>query len=80
MLFQVIEVTPMHCVVQISKSAGELRLYNEVFQFIPFIFFFLVSNSKEWLYITLTIGTIMNQFCKSLSSLLNEKMDSISDS
>ncbi|XP_078163054.1 CBL-interacting protein kinase 21 [Carex rostrata] len=45
---EVIEVTPTHCVVQISKSMGELRLYTE--------------------------------FCKSLSSLLNEEMDSISDS
>lgn len=27
---QVIEVAPAHCVVQISKSAGDLRKYNEV--------------------------------------------------
>ncbi|CAL5199366.1 unnamed protein product [Lathyrus oleraceus] len=38
---EVIEVAPAHCVVQISKSAGDLRKYNE--------------------------------FCESLSSLLNEK-------
>jgi hypothetical protein len=38
MLFQVIEVTPMHCVVQISKSCGELRLYNEVLEIILFFF------------------------------------------
>lgn len=27
---QVIEVTPTHCVVEISRSAGELRAYKEV--------------------------------------------------
>ncbi|KAJ4953911.1 hypothetical protein NE237_030743 [Protea cynaroides] len=26
---EVIEVTPTHCVIEISKSAGELRVYNE---------------------------------------------------
>jgi len=27
---QVIEVAPAHCVVQVSKSVGDLRMYNEV--------------------------------------------------
>lgn len=25
-----IEVAPTHCVVEIAKSAGDLRMYNEV--------------------------------------------------
>lgn len=27
---QVIEVAPAHCVIEISKSAGDLRMYNKV--------------------------------------------------
>ncbi|XP_047327990.1 CBL-interacting serine/threonine-protein kinase 21 [Impatiens glandulifera] len=47
LLAQVFEVAPTHCVVEVSKSAGDLGLYNE--------------------------------FCKSLSSMLTEESDEISE-
>ncbi|XP_043711642.1 CBL-interacting serine/threonine-protein kinase 21-like isoform X2 [Telopea speciosissima] len=41
---EVIEVTPTHCVIQISKSAGELRVYNE---FCKSLSNLLIENSSE---------------------------------
>lgn len=60
------EVTPIHCVVEISKSAGDLTAYKEVIH---------VSLSLLDLYparVTLIYPDFHKQFCESLSSLLRQ--------
>jgi len=63
---QVIEVAPAHCVVQVSKSVGDLRMYNEVRKHI-----LLIKYSQDRKY-----GYWFNfdyQFCESLSNLLKDE-------
>ena len=62
---QVIEVAPTHCVVEISKSAGDLRTYNRV-----------RNHPVNWIWKFINLVTDFNfgpQFCESLSSLLEQK-------
>lgn len=71
-------MAPTHCVIEISKSDGELGLYREV----------ISTNIKYWyiyIYILHNIhvkfstfnhfcsSEIGEQFCKSLSSMLTEE-------
>uniref|UniRef100_A0A0D9VCW2 non-specific serine/threonine protein kinase n=1 Tax=Leersia perrieri TaxID=77586 RepID=A0A0D9VCW2_9ORYZ len=61
---EVIEVTPAHCVVEVSKSTGDLRSYHEYDEE-------LNRNALHDLHL---------QFCRSLSSLLNGGQQSASSS
>jgi len=64
----VIEVAPAHCVVEISKSTGDLRMYNKVRK----------KNILGWICKLINLVTDFNfdyQFCESLSNLLKQKPD-----
>lgn len=64
-----IEVAPTHCVIEISKSTGDLRVYHKVRKH-P------LSLSLMCKHVNLVTNFNFNyQFCESLSNLLKQKPD-----
>lgn len=54
---QVFEVTPIHCVVEISRSAGDLREYAEVFHvYLPLVD--LYPGKAILIYLTLITSSV----------------------
>ncbi|KAJ8750757.1 hypothetical protein K2173_015938 [Erythroxylum novogranatense] len=73
---EVIEVAPANCVVEISKSAGELRVYKEVKRYHLSWYLTIQRHlyackllADLWWHV---LSLVYQQFCRSLSSLLKE--------
>ncbi|RZC73785.1 hypothetical protein C5167_049262 [Papaver somniferum] len=73
LLAEVIQVTPKHCVVEISKSAGELTMYKKVLSSILKQNFVTVLSANLLIQVTDCMSHRIIKFCESLSSLVKEE-------